>query len=211
MPRLELGPGIPGAPVPVVERPLSRCLLSRIGRAAREHDGGYLAVLLCALSASLPAIMGEDDFGVGVPVTRRVDEQTSSLVGCLIDTVCVRLGPVSRTSPREAARAVREALAHSDLPFAEVVQACGAQGTHHASPLFQVLAAVQEAPDPLLCLPGLEVRARRFRTGAPPPAPLAVEVLLGDAPCLRVSADPARVRAGLAEEVAAALLAWLER
>jgi amino acid adenylation domain-containing protein len=210
MPRLDLGQGTREFPVPVVEYPLSPDLIVRIDAEARAHASGRLAVLLGAIAMVLTAVMGQSDFGVGVPVTRRVGEQTARLVGCLIDTMCVRIGPAPWTGSREAARGVLEALAHSDLSFAEVVQACGVQGKHQRAPLYQVLAEVQDAPEPVLYLPGLAVRAYRLQTGAPPPAALSVELFVNSEPYLRVSSDPSLVDPRLTYEIAAGLLARLE-
>ena len=165
--------GDPADPGPrSVEYPLDDGLLARIAEAARRQGAGLLTVLLEAVSRAVSAHTGQDDFGVGVPVSRRSTEALQRPVSCLIDTVCVRLrrtadpdsgtkGTAGATGSRTdgTAHAVAGALANADLSFAEVVRVVRpARSRRH--PLYQVIAAVQDSPAPVLEVAGCGTRIR---------------------------------------------------
>ncbi len=179
-----------------VEYPLDPRMLARVTEAARRRGVGLLTLLLDAVSQAVAARLGQEDFGVGVPVSRRSTEALQRPIGCLIDTMCVRLrrtaDPLAAASG--TAEAVNAALANADLSFAEVVRAARPpRGRRH--PLYQVIAAVQDSPVPLLELAGCDTRIRE-QDGVPwPQAELLVELfaLPGEPARLRVGRDPSVV------------------
>lgn len=196
--------GDPADPGPrSVEYPLDDGLLARIAEAARRQGAGLLTVLLEAVSRAVSAHTGQDDFGVGVPVSRRSTEALQRPVGCLIDTVCVRLrrtadpdsgtkGTAGATGSRTdgTAHAVAGALANADLSFAEVVRVVRpARSRRH--PLYQVIAAVQDSPAPVLEVAGCGTRIREQDDVAWPQAELLVQLFNtpGERARLRVSRD----------------------
>ncbi|WP_062215829.1 AMP-binding protein [Streptomyces sp. NBRC 109706] len=191
------------------ETPLATDELSALDRAAAALGTGRLTLLLTALGAALRALTGGSDFGVGVPVSLRGGVDSERVVGCLINTVCVRLRPDAPDQPGRTAAAVAGALAHSDLPFPEVVRALGPRAGAARRPLYRVLAAVQDAPSPRLRLPGAVARPWRPEPAAPP-AELAVELLTADDPLLRVS-TAGEVDARLVDALAAEVSRRLRR
>ncbi len=172
-----------GAGEVVVEHPVDPAVVDAV---ARDRGVGRSAVLVEAVAEALAVAVGWDDFGVGVPVTRRGTEALELPVGCLIDMVCVRVGG------RPAGEAVTRALAHADLPYAEV-----ARLRRSRDPLYRVIAAVQDSPEPRLELPGCEVTWHDEPTA--PLAELQVELIapVGGAAKLRVTRDPGRVDAAV--------------
>ncbi|MGH3877970.1 MAG: amino acid adenylation domain-containing protein [Actinophytocola sp.] len=175
------------------------------GIRARAAQSGttVLAVLLDAVGRALFDATANDDVGVGVPVSLRVTEPLQRPVGCLVDTVCVRLHR-ERHGPRTAAAAAAVAMTHADLPFAEVVRLARPPRTGR-HPLYQVIAAVQDSPAPCLRLPGVTVHQDAKDDLPWTDIELVVELFCGDgeAPRLRVSRDPRVVDLATLRAVAA--------
>jgi len=174
-----------------VSAPLSAKVLADLDRRARSLGTGRLSVLLAAVGSALVEHTGQTDFGVGVAVTRRATESLERPVGCLVDTVCVRL---RSTDLSETATAVHEALANADVPFAEVARLAGGRRTGR-HPLYQAIVAVQDSPVPVLRLGGCRVDRHDAHDLAWPMAELLVELYAapGVPAVVRVSRDPARV------------------
>lgn len=159
-----------------------------------------LGTLLPAVHQAIAEHTGQTDFGVGVPITRRGSAETQRPVGCLIDTVCVRLRP-DASSPERA-------LAHADLPFADVVRLLRPKRTGR-HPLYQVIVAVQDFPAPSLALPGCTTEHHPHGDAAWSQTELVVELYPAENR-LRVTRDPATVSAAtmtaIAEMIRAALV-----
>ncbi|WP_309110864.1 AMP-binding protein [Saccharothrix sp.] len=196
MPDLVLRPGA-GGPVYAVEHDVD---LAAVDRMARERGTGRLGVLVDVVARAVAECTGQAEFGIGVPVTQRSTEELELPVGCLIDTVCVRVGP-----GRSTAASVAAALAHGDLPFAEVARLHGPVRTGR-HPRYQVIAAVQDSPEPVLVLPGCVVEWHDEPTV--PLAELQVELVAaaGGRARLRVSRDVERVGMETVSAVSAAVL-----
>lgn len=173
-------PGRAGELPRVVEHPVA---LAGIDESARAKETSRLAVLLAAVSEAVTACTGRSDFGVGVPVNRRGTEELQRPIGCLIDTVCVRVG----ADPKLA---VRDALANSDVSFAEVVRLSKpARSARH--PLYQVIVAVQDSPAPALRLSGCDTRIGRQHEIPWTRTEFVVELFVTDGARLRFTHDPA--------------------
>jgi non-ribosomal peptide synthetase component F len=174
----------------------------RIDDSARRRGTGRLAVLLCELGRTMVEVTGQEDFGVGVPVTLRSAEGCERIVGCLINTVCVRLPPAGSDSATAAA--VASALANADLPFGDVVRLARRRQTGR-NPLYQMMVAVQDAPEPDLRLGAATVHRLVLDGELPPPVELVVELLAATGSRVRVRADGRRVDPATAQAIAAEL------
>lgn len=173
----------------VIELAVADQALAAAVRAAREQSTTLLTVLLDAVREAVRRQTGQDDFGVGVPVTQRGTSELQRPIGCLIDTVCVRLRGAD-----DVREAVEAAIANADLPFAEVVRLLRPKRTGR-HPLYQVIAAVQDSPLPCLDLTGCRAEPLPNTDVLWPDAELVVELFsAAGAPArLRISRDPARV------------------
>ncbi|MEV7416098.1 amino acid adenylation domain-containing protein [Streptomyces sp. NPDC089919] len=121
---------------------------------ARAQGTTPFVVLLSGWAAALRTVTGQADFGVGVPVARRADPLLARAVGCLVDSVCLRLsGEAGDWSELVAAtaRAATEGLAAQDVPLGEVIRLVNPPRTGRA-PLYQTIFAYQDAPHPHLPL-----------------------------------------------------------
>lgn len=200
------------------EYPLTDNDMVGIARLARRRGVTLLTLLVEGMSEAIYAYTGQDDFGVGVPASSRCAQALQRPIGCLIDTVCVRL---RRTGPRSAgpdqpagipglASAVTGALANSDLPFADVVQALRPpRSPRH--PLYQVIAAVQDSPAPLLSLIRCRTEIRSRPEIAWPNAEFVIELLASPGRPFRLVAtrDPAALDLKTFTSIADGVADWL--
>ncbi|MFF2039439.1 amino acid adenylation domain-containing protein [Kitasatospora sp. NPDC058170] len=134
-----------------------------VERLAAEHGTTAFTVLLATASAVLAAVTGQRDLAIGVPVSRRASPLLAAAVGCLVDTVCVRLDG-GREGWAELVdgtrRAVTAALSNQDVSFAEVVRLVRPARTDR-DPLYQFLFVYQDAPPtPLDLGPAVAVPVR---------------------------------------------------
>ncbi|GAA3854157.1 AMP-binding protein [Saccharothrix violaceirubra] len=190
LPSLVLPPG--GDPGPdLVAVPLS-------GAAVERFSRGRLPVVVDAVARALAAHTGQRDFGIGVPVAHRSSDVLSRVIGCLVDMVCVRVGgdPVA---------AVEAALAHADVPVAEVSRLV----RRGRDPLYRVIVVAQDSPPAELDLPGCVVTREGGHDLGWPMADLLVELDVADG-VLRVSRSPLAVSSSTVDAVVKGVVAFLE-
>ncbi|MGF1431145.1 condensation domain-containing protein, partial [Kitasatospora sp. LaBMicrA B282] len=146
---------------------------------ARQHGGTPSTLLLAATATALRQLTEQHDFGIGIPVAQRSGELLEAAIGCLVNTVCVRVAAPAGSSWAELVDRTREAataaLAAQDVPLAEVVRLVNPRRTGR-SPLYQALFAYQDAPDAPLRLPGAQVAPVRIPPAGEGLAELVVEV-----------------------------------
>ncbi|BFV59645.1 hypothetical protein KCMC57_up47490 [Kitasatospora sp. CMC57] len=129
---------------------------------AREAGATLFAPLVACYAAALAEVLGQRDFGIGVPVARRFGRHAVRAVSCLVDTLCLRLPvPAGGRTPQDALLAalpvVTAALARQDVRFADVVRETRPPRTGR-NPLYQTLFAYQGNEDVPLALPGCTVQ-----------------------------------------------------
>ncbi|WP_437325952.1 non-ribosomal peptide synthase/polyketide synthase [Sorangium sp. So ce381] len=137
-------------------------LAAALGALARREETTVFAVLMAGFQALLARRAGTFDISVGTPVTNRSRAELEGLVGCFANTAVVR-ADLSGDPPFAAllARvtgAVREAQAHQEVPFDQVVEAVSPVRDLSHAPLCQVMFALQPALRQPFAIPGLEVR-----------------------------------------------------
>ncbi|OLF14178.1 hypothetical protein BLA60_03245 [Actinophytocola xinjiangensis] len=116
-------------------------LVDRLRALGRAERTGFAATLLAGLAAVLHAHTGQDDFCVGVPLSLRDDPALDRTVGPLLTTVAVRLRVAGtfRELVRATGRALREAQAHTTVPFERVLDSLALPRSGGLAPLFQVM------------------------------------------------------------------------
>ncbi|WP_405784261.1 amino acid adenylation domain-containing protein [Streptomyces sp. NBC_00859] len=137
------------------------------------HDGASSFMALHTVLAALMARLGAgDDIAVGTPVAGRTDESLAELVGFFVNTLVLRTDTSGSPGFRELLGRTRgadlSAYAHQDLPFERLVEELNPPRTPARHPLFQVMISLNNAPAPVVSLPGLRARhdAAVGRTGA---------------------------------------------
>jgi len=163
--RVELRDAVPTLPPPdtaVVsshkgEATQSRRSVATLGRdqmellqAVLRDEGITLFVAgLTGLAIALSRWCGQHDLVIGVNVANRMRKEFESVVGLFVDPVVLRLFPDlghPDMTLRSALRNVRErfasAVAHSGIPYLDVVKLCGRRSTAVDNPLFSVIATM---------------------------------------------------------------------
>ncbi|WP_116121159.1 non-ribosomal peptide synthetase, partial [Archangium gephyra] len=103
-----------------------------------------------------------DDISVGSPIAGRRHSELEGLIGFFVNTLVLRARLSSVSSFRELLHQVREttlgAFAHQDIPFEKLVEELRPPRDLSRTPLFQVMFALQNAPQSAIDLPGLSLR-----------------------------------------------------
>ena len=110
---------------------------------------------------------GQEDILVGTPVANRQRMELEQLIGFFVNTLVMRGDLSGKPSFRELVRRGRqtalEAYQHQDLPFEALVKELNPVRDLSRHPLFQVMFAMQNAPEHPLALAGLETAPYELR------------------------------------------------
>ncbi|HLM47812.1 MAG TPA: condensation domain-containing protein, partial [Myxococcaceae bacterium] len=129
-------------------------------RAVGQREGCTLfMVLLGAFQVLLSKYAGQEEVSVGSPIAGRTRREVEGLIGFFVNTLVLRSDCGGDPSFTELLGRVREgtlgAYAHQELPFEKLVEELRPERSLSYSPLFQVMFALQNAPEGVLELPGL--------------------------------------------------------
>ncbi|MFD5823952.1 amino acid adenylation domain-containing protein [Lentzea sp. NPDC060358] len=138
-------------PVRHVER-LGREEIGELNRLCRSAGVTRFMALLAVLGCWVGRYSGQRDVVVGSPVALRENELSRNAVGPLINMLPLRLRLHGEPDFREVLRRTRntmlDALEHRWLPFERIVDELGVHRDLDTTPLFQVLFAYQQPPEP---------------------------------------------------------------
>lgn len=128
---------------------------------SKTEDVTLFMTLLAAFQVLLARYSGCEDFLIGTPAANRTRAETEGLIGCFVNTLVLRSDLTGNPSFRELLRRAREvclgAYAHQEFPFEMLVEALQPERNASYNPLFQVMFALQNAPQTTIELPGLHV------------------------------------------------------
>src|SRR6185295_10846480 len=147
-----------GGRVPVaLPAPASAALRER----ARAAGATPFMLLLAGFQALLGRWSGQDDVVVGTPIANRNQLETEPLIGLFVNTLALRSDlegdPGFEELTSRTRRAALAAFARQDLPFERLVEELAPVRDLRATPLFQALFTLQNAPAGALRLPGLAI------------------------------------------------------
>ena len=147
---------------------IPEALVTAIKALGAREGATLFMTLLAILQVLLGRYCGQRDVAVGTPAAGRGRVELERLVGFFVNTLVLRTDLSGSPSFREVLRRVRatalDAYDHQDVPFERLVEDLGAPRDPGRHPLFQVLFAVQNAPEAPLTLHALEVE--RLSTGS---------------------------------------------
>ncbi len=140
---------------------ISRQLSREIRALARRESATLFMTLLAAFKVLLLRNSGQDDIVVGSLVAGRNRSDIEGLIGFFVNTLVLRTDLSGDPTFRVLLGRVREvaigAYAHPDLPFERLVEELNPERTLSHSPLFQVMATMENAPPSPLRLAGATV------------------------------------------------------
>ena len=140
---------------------LSEHLSQKIKYAFQEERCTPFMILLAGIALLLNRLTGDEDVMIGAPSAGRTRPEWKDLIGCLLNTLALRLDlsqrPTFRQVLRHARKVTLEAQEHEEIPFEKVLEALHIRGDLSRSPLFQVFLNMHEFADDTLSLPELNV------------------------------------------------------
>ncbi|MDR1706772.1 MAG: amino acid adenylation domain-containing protein [Prevotella sp.] len=114
---------------------------------ARNLDVSLYSVLLAGYYLMLYSYSNQKDITIGSPVANRHYEGISDLIGCFVNTICLRqlIKPDITLSEfiKQVGKIVIEAQQNQDLPFEKLVEEMNIEKNPSKQPIFQVMFSVQ--------------------------------------------------------------------
>jgi amino acid adenylation domain-containing protein len=133
--------------------------LRKLGNAS---GATLFMTLLAGFSVLLARYADQWDLVIGSPIANRTRTELAPLIGFFVNTLALRIRLAPGMSLREVVAHVREdalnAYAHQDLPFERLVDELQTERDLSRNPLFQVMFALQNAPDEKQRPHGLGIR-----------------------------------------------------
>jgi amino acid adenylation domain-containing protein len=141
---------------------LTRRLSDSLSALSRTSGTTLFMTLLAAFQVLLYLYTNQDDVVVGTPIANRTRRETEDLIGFFVNTLVIRTDLSGNPSFRDLLQRVREvalqAYANQDLPFEKLVEGLKPERSLSHTPLFQILFAVQNAPESPLALSDLKMQ-----------------------------------------------------
>jgi amino acid adenylation domain-containing protein len=141
--------------------------VAALRRVSQQQQATLFMTLLAAYGVLLARYSGQSDVVVGTPIANRQDVQLEPLIGFLIDSVALRMNVRCESTFADALAAVRQttlgAYEHQDVPFERVVEALAPERRLDSTPIYQVHFALENTPQFLPSLEGLDVHRLQTR------------------------------------------------
>ncbi len=140
---------------------VSHGITEQLKALSRQEGATLFMVLLAAFQVLLSRYSGQRDICVGTPIANRTRVELEGLIGFFVNTLVLRTDLSGNPPFTELMRRVREvclgAQAHQDLPFERLVEELAPVRDMSYGPLFQVMFALQNAPEAVLEIQDLKI------------------------------------------------------
>ena len=127
---------------------ISASVVECISQLATRHQGTPFMVFLAAWIAFVYRITGETDLVVGIPIQARQTVEVSDLIGCFVNTLCIRqtLDPTASFSAllSSVRNSSIDAYEHQDAPFEMLLEQLAIRRDPSRTPLFQTMFSHQQ-------------------------------------------------------------------
>ncbi|WP_437779136.1 amino acid adenylation domain-containing protein [Sorangium sp. So ce1097] len=144
-------------------------LVARLGALGRGAGATLFTTVAAGLFALLHRYTGQRDVCIGTPVAARPRAALEGAVGCFLNTLALRVDLSGNPGVKELLARVRAAVtegqAHQELPFERVLEALSIERDLSHTPLFNVMLAMDPAPEQAPEIPGLSIGVERVDTG----------------------------------------------
>jgi amino acid adenylation domain-containing protein len=134
-----------------LEFTVSTGMTAKLKELSQKQGVTLFMTMLAAWEILLYRYSGQQDLTVGTPIAGRTRIETEGLIGFFVNTLVLRGDLSGRPSFAQLSQRVRnqtlEAYAHQDLPFERLVAELQPERDSSRSPLFEVMFAMQDAPE----------------------------------------------------------------
>ena len=141
----------------------------RVVRFAREKRTTPFVTLLAAFYTLLHRYSDQDVICIGTPVAGRNRKELEALIGFFVNTLTLKVDLADAISFSDLVdrvqNTVKEALAHQDVPFEQLLNALDVERNTSFSPLFQVMFSHQKAPQKALAQTDLTFESLQVDSG----------------------------------------------
>ncbi|MUG92160.1 amino acid adenylation domain-containing protein [Scytonema sp. UIC 10036] len=141
---------------------LPKNLYTSLVALSHKHEVTLFMTLLAAFQTLMERYTGVEDIVVGSPIANRTRLETEGLIGFFVNTLVLRTNLSGNPTFEQLLSRVREvtlgAYAHQEMPFEQLVEVLQPERHLSHNPLFQVMFALQNAPQETLTLPGLQLQ-----------------------------------------------------
>ncbi|MGZ4122977.1 MAG: non-ribosomal peptide synthetase, partial [Tumebacillaceae bacterium] len=148
---------------------LPTALTNQLQSLAQREGVTMYMLLLSAFQVLMHRYSGQDDILVGSPIANRNRGEIEGLIGFFVNTLVLRGDLSGNPTFQDVLKRVRkttiDAYAHQDLPFEKLVEELQPNRNMSASPFFQVLFVLQNAPMGSFDLPGLSISPWNVSSG----------------------------------------------
>lgn len=148
---------------------LPKGLVDKLTALSQSEGVTLFMTLLAALQTLLGRYSRQDDIVVGSPIAGRNNTEVEQLIGFFVNTLALRTDLSGNPAFRELLVRVKEttldAYAHQDIPFEKLVEELQPERSLSYQPIFQVVFALQNAPQRSLELAGLQLERLPLHQG----------------------------------------------
>ena len=148
---------------------LSQDLVEQLSALSQAEGVTLFMTLLAALQTLMSRYSGQDDIVVGSPIAGRNTAEVEQLIGFFVNTLALRSNLSGNPSFRDLLVRVKQitldAYTHQDIPFERLVEEIQPERSLSYQPIFQIVFALQNAPQRSLELSGLHLQRLPLHQG----------------------------------------------